>query len=97
MDRNIKWFCMSVGEQISNIGSEVERAIKYKNKGESNKSLAFVNKALELIERSQMDPKNKNRIQEFGFCKEELIDYFIGENIYETTDAALRKYYNAFL
>lgn len=86
---------MSIGEQISNIGSEVERAIRYKN--DQKKSLNFVNKAVELIERSQMDPKNRYRIRELGFCKEELIDYFIGENIYSTTDEALRKYYNAFL
>lgn len=97
MDRDLRWFQMPIGEQISNIGSEVERAIKYKNKGENKKSLDFVNKAIELIERSQMDPKNKNRIKELGFCKEEMIDYFIGENIYATTDDALRKYYNAFL
>ena len=34
MDRDLRWFQMPIGEQISNIGSEVERAIKYKNKGD---------------------------------------------------------------
>lgn len=96
MDSNVRWFQMSVGEQISNIGSEVERALRFRNK-EPQKSLEFVNKAIELIERSQMDPKNQTRIRELGNCKEELIDFFIGDNIYSTTEEQLRRYYNAFL
>ena len=96
MDRNIKWFTMPVGEQISNIGSEVERALRYKDKDE-RKMLNFLNKAIELIERSQIDPKNIHRIRELGFCKEELIDYFIGENIYGTTEDMLRRFYDSFI
>lgn len=99
MDRTVaeRWYQMSVQEQISNIGSEVTRAIRWKNKNDTEKSLHFLNAALDFLALSQSDPKNRNRIQEFGFCREELIDYFIGENIYQTTDAMLTKYYDAFL
>ena len=38
MDRDVKWFSMPTSLQISNIGSEVGRAIKYKNKNEFEKS-----------------------------------------------------------
>ncbi len=97
MDRYLKWYELTVGEQLSNIGSEVERALKFQEKNKPDRGLPFVNKAIELIERSQSDPKNIHRIRELGFCREELIDYFIGENIYGTTPEMLRKYYNAFL
>lgn len=96
MDRDVTWYRMSVGEQISNIGSEVERALRFREKNPA-RCLESVNKAVELIERTQMDPKNRHRIRELGYCKEELLDYFIGDNIYGTTDSQLRKYYDAFL
>lgn len=99
MDRKVaeRWYQLSVQQQISNIGSEVHRAIRFKNKDDKKKTLGFVNVALEFLSLTQSDPKNRNRIQEFGFCREELIDYFIGENIYQTTEEMLIKYYDAFL
>ena len=30
MDRTLRWFAMGIGEQVSNVGSEVNRAIRYK-------------------------------------------------------------------
>lgn len=41
MDRTLRWFEMGIGEQISNIGSEVNRAIKYKNRNEEDKKRRF--------------------------------------------------------
>lgn len=97
MDRNVeKWFSLSINDQISNIGSEVERALKYKDK-DKNKTIEFLNKSIELITRTQKDPKNIHRIGELNFCIEELLDYFIGDNIYNTKDTDIRKYYNQFL
>ena len=97
MDREIKWFEMSVGMQISNIGSEVSRAIRYKNKGDKQKQINFCNKAIEFLNIIKQDPKNAHRQREFDFCIEELRDYFLGNNEYNTTDEMLTKYYDAFL
>jgi len=88
---------MPVSMQISNIGSEVSRAIKWKNKGNEKRKLGFCDKAIEFLKLSIEDPKNRNRIGEFRFCIEELSDYFKGENIYGTTDEKLHRYYDAFL
>ena len=43
------------------------------------------------------DPKNKHRCGELQACIEELTDYFVGDNEYNTTDEVLMKYYDAFL
>ena len=43
------------------------------------------------------DPKNKHRCGELRAAIEELMDYFIGDNMYNTTDEVLMKYYDAFL
>lgn len=97
MDRAMRWFEMGIGEQISNVGSEVNRAIKYKNKNEEDKKRRFYEKAVELLELTCRDPKNQYRTGELRFCIEELTDYFVGANQYNTTDEMLMKYYDAFL
>lgn len=96
-DRTMNWFAMPIGMQISNVGSEVHRAIRWKNKGDEQKKVNFCNKAIEFLELMKKDPKNKYRINELDFCIEELDDYFLGKNKYNTTDEMLMKYYDAFI
>ena len=97
IDHDEQWFKMSVGLQISNIGSEVHRAIRYRNKNQQEKAERFCIKAIQLLERSKRDPKNSGRVGELEFAIEELVDFFLGNNIYETTEASLIRYYDAFL
>ena len=88
---------MPVTEQISNIGSEVARVLRYKKKGDFQKARNFANKAIEFWLLSEEDPKNRHRLGEFNCAVEELRDYFLGENIYQTTETMLTRYYDAFL
>jgi hypothetical protein len=88
---------MSIGTQLLNVGSEVARAIKFKNKNNSNAMYDFYNKAVELLQRSKVDPKNKKRISELDLYSEELFDFFIGDNIYKNTDESIMKTYNEFM
>ena len=99
MDKDLRttWFEMPVGMQISNVGSEVSRAISWKNRGNEKRKVGFCNKAIEFLQLSIEDPKNIHRIGELSFCIEELKDYFLGDNLYNTTDEMLRKYYDAFI
>ena len=57
----------------------------------------FYEKAVELLNLTCADPKNKFRLGELQFCIEELTDFFVGTNQYNTTDEMLMKYYDAFL
>lgn len=97
IDLRRKWFQMSIEEQISNIGGEVNRAINWSNKGNDQRAHSFCNKAKELLQLSIEDPKNRGRISELfnGIC--ELEDRFLGDNTYQTTDDVLKKYYDAFI
>lgn len=91
------WYDMFLAKQISNIGSEVHRAIRWKNKGDIEKQRNFCNKAIKFIELSMSDEKNIHRKQEFGYAIEELEDYFLGDNVFQTTDEILIRYYDSFL
>ena len=92
-----KWFKMSVQEQISNIGGEVNRAINWSNKGNTQRAKSFCNKAIEFVQLSMEDPKNRHRRREVYNCICELEDRFLGDNVFRTTDETLRKYYDAFI
>lgn len=97
MDRTLRWFSMPIRTQISNIGGEVSRAIRWKQRNDKQKSVNFCKKAIELIRLTEKDPKNRHRIHELQSCEEELADYFMGENLYGTTDEVLLHFYDAFL
>lgn len=97
MDRTLTWFTMPVGIQLANVGSEVNRAIQWKKRGNEQRAVNFCNKAIEFLKLIKEDPKNEHRKRELDFCIEELKDYFLGENIWKTTDETLMKYYDAFI
>jgi hypothetical protein len=91
-----RWFQLSLMEQLGNVGSEVSRAINWKNKGNSeNSQKAFV-RALELIDFTVEDKKNLNRLKEIMRTREALADFFVGENQFRSTDDLWQKYFMHF-
>lgn len=99
MDRVLEqsWFSLPVKTQMANVGSEVLRAIKWKNKGDTQKEYSFYDKAQDLLVLSIRDPKNFACLNELKLCLIELADFFVGDNVYGTTEATLKKYYDSFL
>ena len=99
MDRELekKWFTFPVKTQMANVGSEVLRAIKWKNKGDKQKEYSFYEKAQDFLMLTIRDPKNFACLNELKLCSAELNDFFIGNNIYGTSETVLKKYYDSFL
>lgn len=90
------WFELSLVEQLANVGSEVERAINWRNKGNVQYSRMAFERALELLSLTIDDPKNKFRLKEPIRLYELLVDYFAGDNSFDSTDEFLHKYFLAF-
>ena len=59
MDTTVNWFDMPIGVQISNVGSEVHRALQWKKRGNKQRETAFCKKAIEFLDIMKQDPKNK--------------------------------------
>ena len=91
-----KWQEMSFMTQMSNIGMEVDRAVKWKIKGNKNYSMRAFFRAIELLNLSIIDIANKNRLKELTRLTEVLGEYFIGDNKYKCSDEFLYKYFYAF-
>ena len=91
-----RWNGFSTFEQMANIGSDVFRAMKWKDKGEVKSSRLALERALELIDLTVEDPKNLKRLEEILRVRECLVDYFAGDNIYGSTDKSWQNYFIAF-
>ncbi len=88
-----RWFELSLMEQLANVGCDVDRAIRWKQKNKVVYSEDALSRALNLLNLTIQDPKNRTRLRELGRMREVLKDYFIGDNNYCYTDEALQKYF----
>ena len=76
------WFSKDIFYQMANIGSEVFRAMSWRNKKAEYSRLAF-DRALELLDLTIADQKNFSRLKELLRVRETLVDYFVYDNIYK--------------
>lgn len=89
------WFTLSTVEQMANIGSEIERAIKWSGKNADYARLANF-RALELFDLTLVDPKHSSGLKEIARARELWLDYFIGQNQYSQTADQWHKYFYSF-
>lgn len=90
-----RWAVLSFFEQMANVGSEVERAIKWRGKNKEY-SRGAIERALELLDLTADDSKNIRRLRELLRLREVLVDSFCFDNIYGSTDEKWQNYFLAF-
>lgn len=92
-----RWNQFSFIEQLANIGSDIERTIQWKKKGDLEYSRMAFYRALELLDLTVADPKNRGpRLREILRTREALVDHFVYDNEYNTTDEEWQKYFFQF-
>jgi hypothetical protein len=92
-----KWNQLSFAEQMANIGSEIERTISWKEKGRLDISGRAFERALELLDLSAADPKNRPRLRELRRVREAVSDHFVFDNSYQSTHKSWQRYFGSFL
>jgi hypothetical protein len=88
-----RWAQMSLMEQMANIGSEVERALHWRAKNNAPFCQKAVDRALELLDLSLESAKEFPQLKELTRTREILVDYFLGDNQYQSNDNLWRKYF----
>jgi hypothetical protein len=91
-----RWFQLSLVEQLGNVGSDVDRAIQWRNRDEKEYSSDALDRALELLDFTIADPKNRKRLREICRVREALVDYFLFDNEYKTNDKWWHNYFMYF-
>ncbi|MFH0898620.1 MAG: hypothetical protein V1855_03505 [bacterium] len=92
------WFKFSLFEQLANVGCDIERTIRWKRENNLDYSQKAFERALELLNLTIADPKNRTRgrLREMVRTREALIDHFVYDNEYNTTDEQWQKYFFSF-
>lgn len=81
---------------MANIGSEVERAIRWRKKGNTAYCQMAIVRALELLDVTLEISYPFPVLKEVARARELLIDYFFGCNEHQTSDSLWQKYFHAF-
>ena len=90
-----RWGKFSLAEQLANVGSEVGRMIRWRERDERLMIAAF-DRALELLDLTLADPRWRHRLREIARVRELLCAAALGEPAYGTTLEDLDRYFLAF-
>jgi hypothetical protein len=87
---------MTFVEQMANVGSEIERALIWRGKGNPDRAQRAFERALELMELTLADARGLARLKELARAREAMVDYFYGTNEFGTTETSWRQYFLPF-
>lgn len=91
-----RWAKLSFFEQMANVGSEIERTIKWKHKGNDKYSQMAFERAFELLDLTISSAKTYSRLKELVRVREVLADHFIFKNTYGSTEQSWKNYFFSF-
>jgi hypothetical protein len=94
---NGRWFTMSIAEQMANVGSEYERALRWKERGNAPYFEKAMDRMLELFDLTIADPRWQNhRLRELCRVREIVRDQLCSKNPQPWSLPDLREYFLAF-
>ena len=89
------WGRFTLAQQLGNVGSEVSRALRWKNKDPQLFDKAMI-RALELLDLTIADPRWRRRLKELTRARELLCDAWLGGKEYRTDLEGLNRYFLNF-
>src|SRR2546421_887589 len=94
---NGRWSTMSIAEQMGNVGSEYERALRWKERGNASYFEQALERMLELFDFTIADPRWPNhRLKELCRVREIVRDQLCSERPEPWSLPDLREYFLAF-
>lgn len=93
-----RWWELTLAQQLGNVGSEVSRTLKWRERNPKIAQGAF-ERCLELMDLTLADPRHLrsvSRLRELARTREVLVDFFAGSNIYGSTESSLQRSFDAF-
>lgn len=91
------WKQLSFIEQMANIGSEVERALNWRIKKNTDYAQKAFERALELIDLTLDNDRNYAHLKEITRMREAIVDYFSGVNQFMSSEDSWRNYFLPFI
>lgn len=92
-----RWFTFSLAAQLGNVGSEYERALRWKQQGDKDRFEHAFARMLELVDLTIADPRWKNhRLKELTRLREVICDELYSDAPEFVHPSDLRQYFLYF-
>jgi hypothetical protein len=93
----LRWSRFGLMEQMANIGSEVDRAIRANSNGQNERAANAMDRALALFDLTAADDRWRgHRRREILRAREEFCRIFFDEEVSRGSADGLRRYFLAF-
>jgi hypothetical protein len=89
------WHQLTLAEQLGNVGAEVGRMIRWRDR-DASRAVAAFERALELLDLTLADSRWRGRLKEIARARELLCDAEAGGAEYDSTLEGLDRYFLAF-
>ena len=91
-----RWHTLTFAEQLGNIGSEVDRALRAGERDDEPGREGALQRTLELFDLTTADQRWRGRCREVLRAREVVCDFFYGDNNYHSTADFLSAYFLDF-
>lgn len=93
-----RWYELSLADQMGNIGSEISRALRWREQDKTRYQSA-IDRGLELFDLTLSDPRWRvipGRLKEIARAREFFCDAALGTEMYNTSLEVLDRYFMTF-
>lgn len=91
-----RWNEFTLVEQMAHIGSEVQRTIGWRRRGQPDQASRAFDRSLELFDLTLDCPNNRSRSREVARARECWADFIAGTNAYDFSDKYWEDYFLQF-
>ena len=92
-----RWFTMTLAAQMGNVGSEYERALSWKQRGDADRFEHAFERLLELLDLTIADPRWRNhRLKELTRAREVICEELCGDSKESQETPNLQNYFLYF-
>lgn len=89
-----QWHRLTLAEQLGNIGSDFERAVRWKQKNQPGIFQSASDRLLELFDLTLIDKRwHNHRLQELARAREEVCATLFGDRFDDQSTSGLRRYF----
>lgn len=88
------WVTLTLAEQLGNIGSDFERAVRWKQKNQPEFFRSTATRLLELLDLTLVDRRwHNHRLKELARVREEVCVALFGEQLDDQSLGGLQRYF----
>lgn len=89
-----RWFTMTLAQQLGNVGSDFERALRWKEKNQPKFFTSAVARTLELLDLTMADKRwHNHRLKELSRLRGEVCDILFAHQIDYKSARGLQNYF----